>query len=95
MTTPTFTPAQVKKYAETRLFGENVTPEMVVKIQLYNGTLPSALEERLQTLGKQPRQVQQENGREPIYYTPDRTLHIPQYSGFGRRRRYEEMIFAS
>ncbi len=95
MTTPIFTPEQAVKYAENRLFGKNVGPEEVTQIRLYNGILPSELEEMLhQDYAEEPLRVNQENGREPIYLTSNGALHIPQYSGFGRRKRYEEMIRA-
>ncbi len=90
MNVPIFSSEQKAKYAETRLCGSNVTPAMVDEILLYNGFLPSMLEQKLE--GTNAQRVQQENGREPIYYTSDRILHISQFSGFGRRKRYEEMI---
>lgn len=93
-----FSDEDVIKYAETRLFGSNVKPEDVHQIHLHNGMLPSELEAELQwPPGEMPHDVpplvEQENGREPIYFDHGE-LHIPQYSGFGRRRRYEEMVNA-
>ncbi len=90
MSTPIFSREQTIKYAQTRLFGRNVTPDEVSSIKLYNGMLPSELEALLP--GSSSRVIQ-DNGREPIYFSSG-TLYIPQYSGFGRRRRYEEMIRA-
>lgn len=87
--TKIFTPKNVIKYAETRLFGSNIKPEHVKTIKLYNGMLPSELE--ISMLEWNFETVQQENGREPIYFN-NGILFIPQYSGFGRRTRYEEMI---
>jgi hypothetical protein len=84
------TPEKVIQYAETRLFGSNVTPDMVRIIELHNGVLPSKLKEML---GKGYRKVKQTNEREPVYFK-DGVLFIPQYSGFGRRKRYEAMIKA-
>ena len=91
--TKIFTPEKIVKYAETRLFGSNVTPEMVRKIELHNGMLPFALENLLIERYNGHLKVRQENGREPIYFMED-ILFIPQYSGFGRRKRYETMIKA-
>ena len=90
MSTPIFSREQTIKYAETRLFGINVRPDEVSGIKIYNGMLPSELEALL--TGSVSRVIQ-DNGREPIYFSSG-TLHIPQYSGFGRRKRYEEMVFA-
>ncbi|MBI4453674.1 hypothetical protein HY636_03445 [Candidatus Woesearchaeota archaeon] len=99
MDTKIFTPEKVIKYAETRLFGRNVAPEMAAKIELHNGALPSQLEQTLEkrysskSTTKFVTRVQQTNGREPIYFV-DGTLFIPQFSGFGRSIRYERMIEA-
>ncbi len=92
MSTPIFTREQTIKYAETRLFGKNVSGGEVRHIKLYNGMLPSELESKLAEVSTFERVVQA-NGREPIYFSSG-TLHIPQYSGFGRRKRYEELIKA-
>lgn len=88
-----FTPKQLIKYAETRLFGSNVTPDMVHRIELHNGVLPSLLEQHIISEFGEAIKVVQKNGREPLFYS-NGTLFIPQYSGFGRRRRYESMINA-
>lgn len=94
MTTPVLSPEKVVKYAETRLFGKNVSPDDVQSISLHNGTLPSRLEHMLASVGGSDfERVVQSNSREPIYFQRG-SLHIPQYSGFGRRRRYEQMISA-
>lgn len=93
MSTPIFSPEQTIKYAETRLFGRNVRPGAVRNITLYNAVMPSELERMLQQNHDTVQQVSQDNGREPIFYTTQE-LHIPQYSGFGRRKRYEEMVRA-
>ncbi|MFH0798153.1 MAG: hypothetical protein V1906_01950 [Candidatus Woesearchaeota archaeon] len=87
------TPEKMARYAETRLFGSNVTPEMAGKIELYNGVLPSQLESMLNERYDGFVKVKQPNGREPIYFQ-DRTLFVPQFSGFGRAMRYEKMIEA-
>ncbi|HLD07366.1 MAG TPA: hypothetical protein VJC16_07605 [Candidatus Nanoarchaeia archaeon] len=88
-----FSPAQITAYAEARLFGENAPPGEISRIELHNGTLPSQLERRLQGSDLQYERVRQRNPREPIYRAGN-TLFIPQFSGFGRRQRYEEMIGA-
>ena len=92
MTTPIFSPEQLLKYAQTRLFGQNVSPEQVQQIHLYNGLLPSELE-RVLDADVSHTKIIQDNGREPLFFQGE-TIHIPQYSGFGRRRRYEELIKA-
>lgn len=109
MSTKLFTSDKVIKYAETRLFGRNVTPEMVAKIELHNGALPSELEQTLEQRYHSGliTTVQQSNNREPIYFVDGNgtvdgtgalgtkgTLFIPQFSGFGRAIRYERMIEA-
>lgn len=94
METPIFTSEDVIRYSETRLFGSNVGPDDVSEIQLHNAVLPSELEEQIgKERGYDFCNVAQENGREPIFFH-DGTLFIPQYSGFGRRQRYEDMIEA-
>lgn len=93
MSTPIFSPEAVVTYAETRLFGQNVSAEKVHSINLHNGVLPSKLEHMLESVGGRFERVTQENGREPLYFQAG-GLHIPQYSGSGRRRRYEQMIGA-
>ena len=97
--TPIFSTQDVVKYAEQRLFGLNVRPKDVGEIRLYNGFLPSEVVAVVQaegsdgfSLNEPPIEVLQGNQREPIYFSPGGILHIPQYSGFGRRRRYEMMI---
>ena len=89
--TSIFTSEQVIKYAQRRLFGSNVTADDVKHIRLYNGMLPGQLEQELEFEHRKYERVLQQNPKEPIYHTAQ-TLHIPQYSGFGRRRRYEAMI---
>ena len=85
----------VKRYAETRLFGKNVDPKEVKAIQLHNGVLPKTLESMVHAIaGPEFIKVAQDNGREPLFFHSNGTLFIPQYSGFGRRKRYEEMIRA-
>jgi hypothetical protein len=94
-----FTPEKIIKYGKTRLEGIYIPFEKVMGIALYNGTLPSELK---RMSAKFPlKLLEQDNAREPIYYQqnpldyPGRvTLHIPQFSGFGRGKRYEEMIKA-
>lgn len=86
----TFTDEMIIEYAKRRLFGSNVRPDEVHKIELHNGQLPSMLEAELSS-GTKPVLLDQENGREPIYFR-DGTLYIPQYSGHGRARRYQRMI---
>lgn len=94
MTTPVLSPEKIIQYSETRLFGQNVSPSDVQSITLHNGVLPSRLEHMLESVGGSAfDRVIQPNGREPIYFQHG-GLHIPQYSGFGRRRRYEQMILA-
>ena len=104
MATPIFSTQDVLKYAEQRLFGLNVRPNDVGEIRLYNGFLPSEVVARVQNENNKwvsstefPIEVLQGNQREPIYFSKSAEkqrgiLHIPQYSGFGRRRRYETMI---
>jgi hypothetical protein len=106
-----FTPEKIVKYAEKRLFSDKdmpdgigvIRPEMVNRIELHNGVLPSGVEDIVrkdyllwgmgETDGKYSFWIKQSNAREPMFY--DRgTLLIPQYSGFGRRERYEAMIKA-
>lgn len=91
-----FTKGKLIKYAETRLFGRNLAPEDIGKIELYNGILPSSLEQAIRRDHGDFERVVQENGREPIYfYRPSSgkgTLLIPQYSGFGRGERYRRLI---
>jgi len=91
--TKILTPEKIIRYAETRLFGDNVRPHNVKVIELHNGVLPSSLEEMLNQRCGGFQRVLQENSREPIYFRDGR-LFIPQYSGFGRRKRYESMIKA-
>jgi len=90
------TPENIDVYARTRLLGNMgklaITPEMITKIELHNGLLPSELEKRA-GLSKRGNLVSQENAREPIYYK-DSVLYIPQFSGNFRRTRYEDMITA-
>ncbi len=94
MATPIFTPEDIITYAETRLFGLNVRPGDVGTIELHNAVLPSELEGLLARQGRGDFvRVAQDNGREPIFFH-DGTLYIPQYSGTGRRRRYEDMVDA-
>ena len=81
------------RYAETRLFGRNVQPEEVREIVLHNSVKPSALQRKLRRTGGHFYPVVQDNSREPIYFQ-EGVLHIPQYSGFGRRTRYEGLIKA-
>ncbi|MFH1063539.1 MAG: hypothetical protein V1729_00495 [Candidatus Woesearchaeota archaeon] len=88
-----FKPEDVIKYAETRLFGSNVGPDDVEKIELHNGPLPSQLERSIIDRAGGFVRVQQKNGREPIYFS-EKTLFIPQYSIFERGTRYELMIRA-
>lgn len=94
MATAIFTPENVIEYAETRLFGSNVGSDDVHSIELHNAVLPSEL---VQIIIKNRdydfSKVEQENGREPIFFH-DGTLYLSQYSGFGRRQRYEDMIKA-
>jgi hypothetical protein len=86
--------AEVQAYAETRLFGTNIRPHHVHTIELHNGKLPSTLEAHIAgRFGHPPVRVEQENGREPLYFLEGR-LFIPQYSGFGRADRYETLITA-
>jgi hypothetical protein len=88
-----FDDEQLKRYSEIRLFGKNVSPEIVDKIKLYNAYLPSELEQILTCEKRTFVKVTQENEREPIYYDPDnKTLFLSQTSGFDRRERYEQMI---
>ncbi|MBR9703449.1 hypothetical protein GOV10_05390 [Candidatus Woesearchaeota archaeon] len=82
---------ELKRYAETRLFGTNVTPEIVDKIELHNGILPSQLLQAYAERGEKLTLVEQVNAREPLFYR-NGVLHIPQYSGFGRARRYRHLI---
>ncbi|MBR9691783.1 hypothetical protein GOV06_03265 [Candidatus Woesearchaeota archaeon] len=89
--TKIFKPKDVIKYAETRLFGSNVAANDVRSIELHTAVLPSQLLENVLKEGFE--EVEQENGREPIFFK-EGTLYIPQYSGFGRGTRYEEMIKA-
>src|SRR3989338_8885557 len=94
MSTPVMSPEKIVRYAETRLFGGNIHPEDVNAIHLHNGILPSHLEHMLDSIAGQGYvRLAQQNEREPIFYK-DGGLHIPQYSGFGRRRRYESVITA-
>lgn len=81
----------LKRYAETRLFGTNVIPELVDKIELHNGMLPSQLLEAHSELREHLTLIEQDKAREPLYYR-NGVLHIPQYSGFGRARRYRHLI---
>ncbi len=59
-----FTPEQIIKYAETRLFGDNIDPKDVHKINLFNGYLPSQLNELLIKENYKPTIVKQKNRRE-------------------------------
>ncbi len=77
------------RYAETRLFGSNIGPEEVKAIIVHNGMLPSEMRKEIGIC----EQLSQSNPREPIYFK-EGTLHIPQYSGFGRKKRYERLIDA-
>jgi len=88
---PVFSEEDIRDYAETRLFGANVQPILVDGIYLRNGILPSQLEFQLEEFkGEEIKRVEQDNPREPIFLRHDK-LHIPQYSGFGRRLRYERL----
>ena len=79
MSTPIFTPEDLKLYAETRLFGNNVRPADVSSIRLYNGTLPSELIYMITSIrGDDYVKVEQKNGREPLFFH-DGVLFIPQY----------------
>ena len=93
MATPIMTSEQIIAYSETRLFGTNVGPDDVSAINLHNGILPSRLEHMLSSVGSEFERVEQKNGREPVFFQ-NGVLHIPQFSGFGRRMRYEELIEA-
>lgn len=85
-----FTDSQVIRYAETRLFGSNLTPDEVANIELHNGELPSMLKEQISKEADFSL-IDQKNSREPLYFQ-EGTLYIPQYSGHGRARRYQRMI---
>lgn len=92
MSTSIFNREQIIKYAETRLFGENLRPENVRKIELHNGILPGELEKIIRSrTTENPITVLQKNPREPLFFH-DSVLYIPQYSGVARRQRYEDMI---
>ncbi len=93
MSTPVMGREKRIVYAETRLFGANARPDAVQAISLHNGVLPSRLEHMLASVGGSYEKVIQHSGREPIYFQQG-GLHISQYSGFGRRRRYEQMVLA-
>lgn len=101
-----FTPEKIIKYAETRLFGDNVRPDEVSYIKIYPATLPwrcdeifnpennyPILEEMLAAEGGSFGRVIQKNGREPIY-CKDRNLYLAQSSGYERGTRYEDMTQA-
>jgi hypothetical protein len=94
--TLTFTDKDIIQYGEKRLTGENLQPEEIRKIELHNGDLPSMLDSEISASGNANReyiQVIQANGREPLYFQQATgTLFIPQYSGYGRARRYQRMI---
>ncbi|HIH23451.1 TPA: hypothetical protein HA251_00300, partial [Candidatus Woesearchaeota archaeon] len=93
--TPCMSMEDVRVYASTRLFGNNIDGRDITGIVQHNGTLPSALERELnREYGNGITLVEQANRREPIYHTPDGKIHIPQYSGFGRAFRYKTMIAA-
>jgi hypothetical protein len=96
LATKIFSNEELITYAETRLFGSNVTRDDVDKFHLYNGVLPSDMKKHLaKNHGNNIILVGQKNRREPLFFTPDtRALHIPQYSGISRESRYEEMIKA-
>lgn len=94
MQTKILTGERLKRYAERRLFGSNVTSDTVHRIELFNGVLPSHLEEILGKMSKGAKgfvKVDQANPREPLYFM-DGTLYIPQYSGFGRAMRYQRLL---
>ncbi|MBT3406274.1 hypothetical protein HN419_03835 [Candidatus Woesearchaeota archaeon] len=94
MKTRVFNDSDIHDYALNRLFGSNVSVDDVSRIELHNGILPSELESLVSTrMGDGVTVVNQRNGREPILFHSG-VLFIPQYSGFGRRERYEEMIEA-
>lgn len=85
-----FSDEKLMKYVETRLSGKNVGLEELKIFRLWNGYLPSMLEGELQFL---PEQVIQENPREPLSFRREGSeLFIPQYSHFGRAKRYQRMI---
>jgi hypothetical protein len=89
--TLTFTDKDIIQYGEKRLTGENLRPEEIRKIELHNGELPSMLHSEFPGGSYSP--VIQANGREPLYFQQATgTLFIPQYSGYGRARRYQRMI---
>ena len=91
------------EYAERRLFSTGtpsegkayVTPDMVKRIELHNGILPSGLIlDQIERQGNyKVTQIVQENSREPIFFH-EGTLLIPQYSGFGRAKRYQRLVEA-
>lgn len=91
MTTKIFTPDKLKEYIERRLFGKNVSPSDVSRIELHNSVLPLELSEHISRSYGDFVQVEQENGREPLFFR-EGTLFIPQYSGLSRARRYKRMI---
>ena len=93
MATPIFSDQQIIQYAQTRLFGGNVRPSDVTHIELHNGVMPKELEEIVLKKHGMFQVVNQKNAREPLFFQ-DGNLYIPQWSGFGRARRYEDMIKA-
>jgi hypothetical protein len=89
MATPILAGDKLRRYAERRLFGQNVEPKDVHHIVIHNGLLPSEVRSLLGTTTP----LVQVTPREPLYFK-DGVLHIPQYSGFGRQNRYERLIDA-
>lgn len=86
---------QVIKYAKTRLFGKNVRCNWIKEIHQFDAYLDSMLINHMKENNLDFKKVEQENGRENIYFVKDKNaLFFAQSSGFGRSRRYESMINA-
>lgn len=86
-----FTPQCIADYTKTRLSGKNIPLDMVKIIGLYNGSKCADIEHMLKKRSVNFERVEQEKGREPIYYANGELL-ISQFSGRGREQRYRRMI---
>ena len=78
----------MKAYTEMRITGDNFPASEIREVALHQGMLPSMVQSEL---GTNAVPVIQTQGREPLFRV-GHALHIPQYSGFARGRRYMRML---
>ena len=83
----------ILRYGRTTFTGSNVSEDDISAIILKNGFKEKQVEELLEACNMKYVKVQQEKPREQLYFS-EGALFIPQWSGYGRRRRYQERISA-